>query len=138
MWGRQILLAILGLSAGAGIAGGLFAMIVGLGIISDFADKTHTGKYVTFYEDCIVAGGILGNIVWVYQISLPYMQWVLPVFGLFSGIFVGCWYMALAEALNVFPVFFRRVKLISGVAYVILAMALGKGIGALIYFINRW
>lgn len=138
MWGRQVLLAVLGLSAGAGVAAGLFAMIVGLGVVSDFADRTHTGKYVMFYEDCIAMGGILGNIFWVYQIPLPYSQWLIPVFGLFSGIFVGCWSMALAEALNIFPVFIRRLKLASNVSWLILAMAFGKGIGSLIYFINRW
>lgn len=138
MWGRQVLLAILGLSAGTGVAAGLFAMIVGLGVVSDFADRTHTGKYVMFYEDCIVLGGVLGNIFWVYQIPIPYSQWLIPVFGVFSGIFVGCWSMALAEALNIFPVFIRRLKLENAVPYLILAMALGKGAGSLLYFINRW
>lgn len=138
MWGRQVLLAALGLSTGAGVAAGLFAMIVGLGIISDFADKTHTGKYVTFYEDCIVLGGILGNLFWIFEWKLYSMQWLLPVYGLFSGIFVGCWSMALAEALNIFPVFFRRAKITSGVPYIMLAMALGKGLGSFIYFYNRW
>ena len=138
MWGRQVLLGMLGLSAGAGVAAGLFAMIVGLGIVSDLADRTHTGKYVTFYEDCIVCGGILGNLFWICEWNLSYMKWFLPIYGLFSGMFVGCWSMALAEALNIFPVFFRRAKITQGIPYIILAMGIGRGIGALLYFGKRW
>lgn len=138
MWGRLLLLAVLGLSAGAGVAAGLFAMIIGLGVVSDLADRTHTGKYVTFYEDCIMCGGILGNLFWIYEWKLSYIKWILPVYGMFSGIFVGCWSMALAEALNIFPVFFRRAKIQSGVPYIILSMGIGKGAGALLYFLLRW
>lgn len=138
MWGKQVILAVLGLSAGVGAAAGLFSFIIGLGVVSDFADRTHTGDQILLYEDCIALGGILGNMVWIYQVRLPGMGWLLPVFGLFGGIFVGCWSMALAEILNVFPIFIRRVRLLRCVPYLILAMALGKGIGALLFFYRRW
>ena len=138
MWGKQILLGILGLSAGMGTAAGLFSFIIGLGVVSDFADRTHTGEKILWYEDCIVAGGILGNLFWVYQIWIPGGRCLLSVFGLFSGIFVGCWSMALAEVLNIFPIFVRRIKLIKCIPFLILGMALGKGIGAIWYFYMRW
>ena len=138
MWGKQILLGILGLSAGMGTAAGLFSFIIGLGVVSDFADRTHTGEKILWYEDCIAAGGILGNLFWVYQIWIPGGRWLLSVFGLFSGIFVGCWSMALAEVLNIFPIFVRRIKLIKCIPFLILGMALGKGIGAILYFYMRW
>ena len=138
MWGKQILLGILGLSAGMGTAAVLFSFIIGLGVVSDFADRTHTGEKILWYDDCIAAGGILGNLFWVYQIWIPGGRWLLSVFGLFSGIFVGCWSMALAEVLNIFPIFVRRIKLIKCIPFLILGMALGKGIGAIWYFYMRW
>ncbi len=138
MWGKQVILGILGLSAGFGVAAGLFSFIIGLGVVSDFADRTHTGDHILFYEDCIALGGMLGNIFWVYHIRIPNGEWLLPVFGLFSGIFVGCWSMALAEVLNIFPIFVRRVKLLKCIPYLILGMALGKGIGAFVFFYMRW
>ena len=138
MWGKQILLGILGLSAGMGTAAGLFSFIIGLGVVSDFADRTHTGEKILWYEDCIAAGGILGNLFWVYQIWIPGGRCLLSVFGLFSGIFVGCWSMALAAVLNIFPIFVRRIKLIKCIPFLILGMALGKGIGAIWYFYMRW
>ena len=67
MWINWMILAFLGLSFGLAISAGLFAFLIGLGVVSDFADRTHTGKYVTLYEDCIVLGGILGNLFWIYE-----------------------------------------------------------------------
>lgn len=138
MWVRQIILGILGLSAGLGVAAGLFSFIIGLGVVSDFADRTHTGEHILFYEDCIALGGILGNLFWIYEVHIPGGAWLIPIFGIFSGIFVGCWSMALAEVLNIFPIFIRRVKLLRCVPWLILGMALGKGVGALVFFYLRW
>ena len=138
MWAAQVILAILGLSAGLAVSAGLFSFIIGLGVISDFADRTHTGEHILLYEDSVALGGMLGNIFWVYQIAIPGDSYLLPVFGLFGGIFVGCWSMALAEILNVFPIFIRRAKIIKCVPYLIAAMAIGKGIGALIFFYRGW
>ena len=59
MWGRQIILAIIGLSAGGLVAGGLFGFIVSLGVVSDFADRTHTGHKILLYENAIMLGGAL-------------------------------------------------------------------------------
>lgn len=138
MWVKNVLLAIIGLSGGMVVAAGLFSFITGLGVISDFADRTHTGEHILLYEDSVALGGILGNLFYVYQISIPYGRWIAPVFGLFGGIFVGCWAMALAEVLNVFPIFIRRVKLLRYIPYLIAAVAFGKGIGALLFFVKRW
>ena len=71
MWAKELLLALIGLSAGMVVAGGLFCFIIGLGVISDFADRTHTGEHILLYEDSVALGGMLGNIFWVYQISIP-------------------------------------------------------------------
>ena len=138
MWVQQIVLAVIGLSAGITVAGGLFSFIIGLGVVSDFADRTHTGDHILLYEDAVALGGILGNIFFIYEIQIPYGGWLLPVFGLLGGIFVGCWSMALAEILDVFPIFIRRIKLVRCIPWAILGMALGRGIGAAIFFLNRW
>lgn len=138
MWIRQLALGIIGLCGGAAIAAGLFALVTTLGVISDFADRTRTGKYVLFYGDCLVMGGILGNVVSIYEPSLPGARISLILFGLFSGIFVGCWTMAIAEILHVFPIFIRRAKILKGIPYLIVALAFGKAIGCLIYSWNGW
>ncbi|MCI8293021.1 MAG: stage V sporulation protein AB [Hespellia sp.] len=138
MWIKQLLLGIIGLSSGIGVAAGLFSFIIGLGVVSDFADRTHTGNHVMLYEDSIALGGILGNLVFIYQLPIPFGRILLPVFGILAGVFVGCWSMALAEILNVFPICVRRTKLLRYVPWFILAMAVGKGVGAALFFYQRW
>lgn len=138
MWVNQIILALIGLSSGLVVAGGLFSFIIELGVVADFADRTHTGEHILFYEDCVAVGGIVGNLFSVFQFHIPHMAWILPVFGLLVGIFVGCWSMALAEILNVFPIFVRRLKIVRYISVFIIGMALGKGIGSFLLFFKRW
>lgn len=138
MWVQQIVLALVGLSAGIVVSGGLFSFVVELGVISDFADRTHTGDKLHWYETSVMAGGILGNLFSVFHPHIPFGIILVPVFGLFSGIFVGCWAMALAEILNLFPVFIRRTKIFKPIPWIIVCLALGKCIGSLIFFYQRW
>lgn len=138
MLGKQLLLGIIGLSSGVVIAGGLFALIVELDVIADFADRTHTADKILLYEDCAALGGIAGNLLSVFKPQMGYLGFLLPIFGLLAGIFVGCWAMALAEVLNVYPIFIRRLKIVRYTAIFVLSMALGRGLGAFIYLLRRW
>ena len=88
-WAGQILLAAVGLSGGIAVAAGLFSLIVELGVVADFADRTHTGEHIMFYEDCVALGGIVGNLISVFRIGLPLGMPFLAVTGLLCGIFVG-------------------------------------------------
>lgn len=138
MWIKQILMAFIGFSSGSVVAGGLFGFIVSLGVVSDFADRTHTADRVLLYEDAVALGGIVGNVLYTYRVSVPHISWLLGVFGLLAGIFVGCWAIALTEILNVFPIFTRRINLTRGISYIILGIAMGKAIGSIIYFFFGW
>lgn len=142
------ILTLIGLSAGAAVAGGLFSFIVELGVIADFADRTHTGDKILFYETSVALGGIIGNIVFLLR---PFLEGTAPsylvpfgggavqiLFGMFSGIFVGCWSMALAEILNVFPIFMRRARIVRYAAAFVISAALGKGLGAGLFFLKGW
>ena len=129
---------MIGLSSGVLIAGGLFGFIISLGVVSDFAERTHTGKFVLLYEDVIAIGGILGSLSYTYQFLPVKSSVFLAIFGLFAGVFVGGWAMALAEILNVFPIFMRRVKVLKAIPYIILSIAVGKGIGSILYFFFEW
>ena len=138
MWGKQILLAVIGFSSGMTVSAGLFAFIAGLGIISDLADRTRTARYVRVYEDAVVLGGMIGNVVYLYQVPIFGGEMFLALLGLLGGVFVGCEIMALAEILNIFPIFVRRAQIVKYVPYMILSVALGKAVGELIFAFFRW
>ena len=89
MWAEQIILAVIGLSSGAVVAGGLFAFLIELGVIADFADRTHTADHLLLYEDAAALGGIVGNLFFLFHVPVPFGRWLLPLFGLLAGMFVG-------------------------------------------------
>ena len=66
------------------------------------------------------------------QDSLP----VIAVYGVFAGIFIGCFLVSLAETVKSIPIFVRRARLTTGLCIVIIFFALGKGIGSLFYFMH--
>lgn len=138
MWTKYVLLAFIGLCGGGIIATGYFALITALGILNTYAQRTHTSKHITRYEDVVIIGGLLGTVIWVFNISissgiiwLDYAQ--LAVYGLFYGIFIGTLIFSLAENLKVLPIFFRRANITKGLAVLVLAYAVGKSIGNMIY-----
>lgn len=135
---KEILMAAVGLSAGIGVAGGLFALIIALKLVSEFADQTHTARHIFWYEDAVSAGAILGNVMSVYQLVLPLGQAGAGIFGLFSGIFVGAWAMALTEIMNIVPIFTRRMDLRRGLGLIIAAMAAGRTVGSFLYYYFRF
>lgn len=134
-------------------SGGVFTVFVTVGLVPRFADKTHTATKIILYENCIVAGTILGCLFSVYGdffteilgkkalSTIPdWNLWggvILGVFGIMAGMFVGCFAIAIAEMLNTIPIFTRRISLGKGVGIVMLCMALGKTIGSLLYFYLR-
>lgn len=138
MWTRQIFLGIIGLAAGAAVAGGEIALIVKIGVIPRLACFTRTAKKVFIYEDSLLLGALAGSVLSFMSIRLPFGVTGLAVYGLFSGIFLGCMVVALAEVLNVFPIIFRRAHIKKGAGFVILSMAMGKLLGSLLYFLKNW
>lgn len=136
---KQCVLAVFGLCAGGIIAAGVFAFLAIIGIYPRLIGRTGTKQHILLYESLLILGGILGNLLYLFDFSFFLSAGLLgtcslAVFGLASGIFVGCLVMSLSETLKVLPVMNRRVRLAVGLQYVILALAAGKAAGALLYF----
>lgn len=127
---RYSLLAIIGFAGGLIVAAGVFAFITLLGVLNRLASKTNTAKHILLYENMVILGGILGNTWFIYQWDIPFGIIGLILFGLFSGIFVGCQAMALAEVLDVIPIFAKRIKIKYGMPYIVASIAIGKAVGA--------
>ena len=133
MWAKYLFLAVFGAGAGGGLAGGFFALLIALGIISRFAHQTKTGQYLWIYEMAVAAGAIFGTMWYLYSWKLPIGEIGLGIYGAASGIFVGAWAMALTEIIDTIPIFMRRIYLKRGLVTIVWSLAIGHTAGALLH-----
>lgn len=130
-----IVSVLLGLGSGGVVAAGIFAFISAIGIVPRMAKRTKTQQYISVYEDVITIGGIFGTTTMFIRYHLPIGSIFACLFSFANGIFIGCLAIALAEVLNVIPIFLRRSRIVTGIPILICAIAFGKMLGSLLYFI---
>ena len=123
-----------GFASGVVIAGGVYAFIAIIGIVPRLAQKTGTQRYARWYEEVIMAGGLIGAIKECVDISMNVGSVVTAVLAFCGGVFFGCLAMSLAEVLDVMPVLSRRIRVQKGMFFFVLAIALGKLAGSVLYF----
>ena len=130
---RSVLLILIGFSSGLVISGAVFAFITIIGVVPRLAQKTQTQGYIKWYETAIVAGGLFGSLAGMFNLYLPIGSVTVAIFGLGIGIFFGVLAMSLAEVLNAMPILARRVRIQRGMFYFVLAIAIGKFTGSILY-----
>ena len=135
---QYIFLGFVGLCSGVIIAGGITGLLMGLSIVPRYAGITRTADHILLYEDLALLGTVTGNLFYLFQWKLPLGSPFLMLYGIFSGIFLGGWIMALAEMADVFPIFTRRIRFQKGLSIVILCIALVHDTVSLIYYFIRW
>lgn len=150
---KLIFLIVFGGSYGLLSAAGVFTVLVAVGLVPRFAGRTHTANKVFLYEEMLIFGTMLGCIFSIFgeycyslttRIHLSLMEYdgVLKMagdifqilFGFFSGMFIGCLALAIAEMLDSIPILTRRISFRHGIGIVVLSMAAGKFCGSIIYF----
>lgn len=128
---------------GALAAAGVFTVLSSISLVPRFVGKTKTAGEIRIYENMIILGTIWGGINSLtkepFLMEVP--RWtgllILVIIGVFSGMFVGCIALAVAEMLDSIPIFFRRIKLKGGIASIVFFIALGKLCGSLLYFMIK-
>ena len=128
----NLLFLITGLGGGILVAGGLFAFLVLIGVLTRLAAGTKTAKFLMFYEDVSLFGATVGNIAYLYQVGIPVGNLGFLLYGLGAGIFTGCLAAALAEVVKTIPVLSERVNLKRGMTVIMIIFAFGKMVGTLI------
>lgn len=138
---QVILLSLIGMASGVIIGGGTGAILTTVGILTRLAFHSNTQKQVRHYENCVILGVVVGTLVFLYMPGLQLFEseslvagGLIGAIGCFMGIFVGCLAMALSEALDVSAIFFRRLKIQNYLWGIMLAAAIGKFVGNMIYF----
>ncbi len=158
MFLKQIFLGIVGASFGMLAAGGVFTVLISVGLIPRFAGKMHVSRKVFLFEEAVVLGVIFGTFFSVFDKYSKIGDFVIRhnlfggnnteaiwrvigtllimSYGLFAGVFVGCLALAIAEMLDTIPIFARRIGFRHGLGIAVLAVALGKAAGSLLYFMK--
>ena len=127
---------LIALISGAAVATGAFAFILVIGIIPRIMRKSWINN-VILVEKFIVGGLLVGNIssLWHKSFGTSFGHGIVVIYGVATGVFVGCVAVALAEILHTIPIIVDRFKVRKGVKYIILFMAFGKMFGNIIYFL---
>lgn len=133
-----ICLILIGFGTGLVVSGGVVAFISIIGVIPLIAYRSKTGHAMMWYENAIILGSIVGSILSMWQIRLPYVPVLVVVFFFAFGMFIGALIIALAEILAVMPIMDRRVHIKKGITLLIVALALGKLVGSLCYWISPY
>lgn len=138
---KSIFVAFMSLSGGLLIAGGIFAFITAIGVIPSIIFKTKTSNYITFFEECIIWGGIFATsqsfIDYKFHIGGYLIGKIFVIFyGFCVGIFIGVLASSIAETIDVIPVLYKRTRIGEKVGIIITTLAIGKMLGSIIYFLN--
>lgn len=136
---QNVLIGIIGICAGIFTACGLCAVLTSVNVITRIAWKTGTDNKIRIYENCILGGAVICYFLYICEPDLNIYailsKGIIGFIGIFFGIFVGCLAVSLAEALDASTIMFRRIKFTKNTKYILLAVALGKFLGNLIYFL---
>ena len=127
--------AVIGFGSGLIIAGAVYAFITIVGVVPRLAQKTHTTGKIKVYESSLVLGGVFGTLAGLFRLYAPIGTIGVVALSIANGIFVGCLAMSLAEVLNVIPILARRTRIQRGMFFIVLAIAIGKLVGSLLYFL---
>ncbi len=155
MYLKLFLLGLCGLSFGLLSSAGVFTVLASVGLVPRFAGKMHVANKVFLLEEAVIFGTLFGGFFSVFpdygrigdflltrqvfgEYTMPMVEVTGTIFliagGLFAGMFVGCLAFAIAEMLDSIPIFARRMGFRHGLGIAILAAALGKLVGSLLYF----
>ena len=144
MFLKSLFLILVGLCAGTGIAAGTFAFLLVIRVIPRLVQKTKLEHRIIYIENIVFRGLLFGTVLSLFSWKKKWIlallgRGILTLYGVSAGIFVGCLSVALAEILDTFPIFFRRLSIRERhVSFMIFVMAIGKMLGSLFFFLTGY
>ena len=144
MFLKSVFMLLVGICSGIGVAAGTFAFLLVIRVIPRMVQKAKLEHKVIYIENIVFRGILFGTVLSLFSWKKKWLftllgRSILTIFGFSAGIFVGCLAVALAEILDTFPIFFRRIQLKEEFGEVLLfVMAMGKMIGSLFYFLTGY
>lgn len=144
MFLKSVFMIVVGVASGLGVAAGTFAFLVVISIIPRLVQKAKLEHKIIYLENIVFRGILFGTVLslfsWKKKLLFTLLgRSMLTIFGISAGIFVGCLSVALAEILDTFPIFFRRLRIKESMGrWMLFSMAMGKMIGSLFFFLTGY
>lgn len=141
---KSAFMLFVGFASGIGVAAGTFAFLLVIRVIPRMVQKAQLEHKVIYIENVVFRGIMFGTVLGLFTWKKKWLftilgKTLLTIFGMSAGVFVGCLAVALAEILDTFPIFFRRMHLKDEFGEVLLfMMALGKLVGSLFFFLTGY
>ena len=132
---KSILSCIIGLSGGITVGSAIAAFITLLKFVPRISQITETGKKIVFYGYSLMLGATIFSFIYFLDLNLRFHWFIVLVISGIIGIFLGLFTSALAEVLNVIPVFAKKFKVKHELIYIIGALIFGKVLGSIFYFL---
>ncbi|NLJ98531.1 MAG: stage V sporulation protein AB [Tissierellia bacterium] len=133
--GKAALMVLLGLSGGITVGSAAAAFLTLLKLVPRITQVTETNEYIKLFEYVMIIGATIFSFIYFSQFSFKVSKYICIPIGLVMGTFLGLFTSALAEVLNVIPVFAKKFKAKNELKYIIAALILGKLAGSLYYWL---
>ena len=133
---KAVLLAI-GLAQGVAVGAAAMLVFSTLGVASQLSAITGTRGSIRLYGGAICLGMVA--LTTLYTAGLRGVKALLPLLlpiGLCAGIYTGMLLSSLAEIIDIFPAVLGKLRLKGCVRLLVWALALGKTVGVLFYYLS--
>lgn len=133
--GKMFFMALVGMSAGVTIGSAAAAFFTLLKFIPRLVQITESHDHIKLFESVITLGATVSSLLYFSHFTFRWNRLSCIPIGLAMGIFLGLFTSALAEVLNVIPVFSKKFKIKHELKFIIIALIFGKLAGALYYWL---
>ncbi len=137
---KIVIIIFLGFASGLAVGSGFVAFLTVLGIIPRLTQLSKTMKMIQSYEWAVVIGALTGVLASLRDPNLNLSPYLLIPLGLTGGVYIGMLAAGLSEALNVFPILAKRIRLDGKIMILIMAIVFGKIFGSIfqwLYFVHH-
>jgi len=129
----HILEVLIGFSSGVIIGAVFISLLIVLNVIPRLIQLGKAQGHLLKIMFAAILGILCGSYFSFTTLPVAWMQseWVFLPIGLLHGVFNGILIAALAETLNVFPIFTKRLRLEKYLILLLFAIVCGKVFGSL-------
>ncbi|MFC4404301.1 stage V sporulation protein AB [Gracilibacillus xinjiangensis] len=121
---------VIGFGTGIMVGSGFVAFLTVLGIIPRLVQLSKSGEFLHSYQASVIIGALLGTFLSFTSITFSFPSFLLILWGLLHGVFVGMLAAGLTEVLNVFPILMKRLGIDRELLWLLMAIVIGKIVGS--------